>query len=85
MKKWNNPELLSLGVESTFDGDCTCGVVGSIVEASTFKAKKNPCHKTGNGEHGGKDNVDVPGVGNGHIATSCDDHDYCCCYTVSPS
>ena len=29
MKEWNKPQLLTLGVENTFDVDCTC-------DATTF-------------------------------------------------
>ena len=40
MKKWNKPELLSLGVENTFEGVCDCG-------ATTYKTAKNEhyCHR----------------------------------------
>ena len=94
MKKWNKPELLSLGVENTFDVDCTCGVVGSIGEASTFKPEKHPCHKTGNGEHNMEGNHTQGVVQNGHILSSgCtvdahkdkDGNPMCCCYGTKPS
>ena len=40
MKKWNKPELLSLGVENTFEGVFDCG-------ATTYKTAKNEhyCHR----------------------------------------
>ena len=82
MKKWNNPELMILGVEDTED---TCDgnhyvIIDGIMQ---IDPNKHPCHKTGNGEHGGNDDVDVPGLGKGHIATTCKAHEYCCCYGLS--
>lgn len=82
MKKWNNPELLSLGVENTFEGDCDC-TVGGVTFAGNANSSGNnnhPCHKnqTHNGQHNGK----------GHtVSIGCPDqtHDFCCCYGVSAS
>ena len=94
MKKWNNPELLSLGVENTFEGDCTCSVVGTIDGSTTFKAEKHPCHKTGNGWHNGSGNHNNGVEQNGHIpSVGCtneghydnDGNIMCCCYGVSAS
>lgn len=87
MKKWNKPELLSLGVENTFDVDCTCGVTSSTNDWDTFDSKKHPCHKTGNGLHNNNGNHGAGVSQNGHVDTSeaCLAHDYCCCYVKTPS
>ena len=45
MKKWNNPELLSLGVENTFSQE----------------KFHHPCHKVGNGSHSGNCTADGTG------------------------
>ena len=80
MKKWNNPELLSLGVENTFEQD-------------VFAQDKNhhPCHKNGaseqhSGHHNGKGfkaNVTCPT--NEHTDLYYDDklrmHYTCCSHT----
>ncbi len=46
MKKWNNPELLSLGVENTFEGACDCGAALYGDDTSTDYSIKNMhfCH-----------------------------------------
>ena len=41
MKKWNNPELLSLGVENTFEDSCSCG-------AQLFKSEEGDSDNNGN-------------------------------------
>lgn len=40
MKKWNNPELVMLGVENTKEGVCDCG-------ATTYRTPNNEhfCHR----------------------------------------
>lgn len=95
MKEWNKPELLSLGVENTFDGNCTCSAVGSADDWSTLKANKHPCHKTGNGEHNDSGNHTEGVEQNGHnLSVGCPDTTHykngkviCCCYgrTVTTS
>ncbi len=84
MKKWNNPKLMMLGVENTED---TCNgdhyiIIDGIMP---IDPSKHLCHKTGNGEHGGNDDIDVPGQGKGHPFTGniCKDHDDCCCFGLS--
>lgn len=90
MKKWNKPQLLSLGVENTFTGDCDCSI-GGFGSDSVGAYAKHPCHKTGNGDHNdngnhGEDNgnggIANPGQ-NGHvISTDCTTHTFCCCYNA---
>ena len=90
MKEWNKPQLASLGVENTFDVDCTC-------DATTFA--KDPdknthyCHVKGEAHANNcpswKDEVHYindPCPGTQHWGASHDSK--CCCGargTVSPS
>lgn len=83
MKKWNKPQIFTLGVENTFTDDIM-----------TCNASKHPCHKTGNGLHNDSGNH-VAGVEqNGHIFNNgCPDLSHydangnpiCCCYRQSLS
>ena len=90
MKKWNNPELMILGVEDTED---TCDgnhyvIIDGIMQ---IDSNKHPCHKTGNGEHNNNGNHDGDGGNNvanpgqqGHVVSvGCPDHKFCCCYALS--
>ena len=85
MKKWNNPELLSLGVENTFD-DC----FGATVFAPGQNNGTHYCHKT-KGDHNPPDNGKPDGQGISHTRSGyCKTHwdktsEYskCCCAPAS--
>lgn len=71
MKEWNKPQLLSLGVESTFESEEKC--FGS-----------HYCHRQGIVED--KDH-NTPEPGNDYMqhkwtGAECEKHSNCCCYTV---
>lgn len=80
MKKWNNPELMILGVEKTQEDDCTC-------EPTLFKVEgKNQhyCHSDGKWHD--------QGCGHSHGGGACKDpaHGWseshkasCCCLGLS--
>lgn len=81
MKKWNKPELLSLGVENTFTGEHEVDPLHAF--------GKHYCHEKSEWHNGNCE------TGSGHTAINlgaCVDHktgtpnhpEYsCCCYTVS--
>ena len=83
MKKWNKPELLTLGVENTFEENCDCSVVGSTdgVNPAHIPGIGHHCHANGilGGTHIGSDKWNP-----NHTDTSnvCDSkwHNKCCCY-----
>lgn len=71
MKEWNNPQLLSLGIENTFESEEKCFGV-------------HYCHRQGIFEDINHDTI-VPGndyLKHKWTGSECKEHNNCCCYTT---
>lgn len=71
MKEWNNPQLLSLGIENTFESEEKGLVVHYCHRQGIFEDKKH----------------DTIGAGNDYLkhkwtGSECKEHHNCCCYTT---
>ena len=66
MKKWNNPELLSLGVENTFD-------TLDPLKNDNSQNEAHWCHAE-NGGLGGKCTLDHNGAQGGHTSVNASHH-----------
>lgn len=71
MKEWNNPQLLSLGIENTFESEEKC-------------FGDHYCHRQGIVEDITHDTI---GAGNDYLkhkwtGSECKEHHNCCCYTT---
>lgn len=80
MKKWNNPELMILGVESTKQIECdfpTTYDPNSPIQH--HYCHLNPSHNHSSSQHNGD-----AATGRKHwVSENCDEHEYCCCHGLS--
>lgn len=90
MKKWNNPELLSLGVDMTMEDNFT--TYAPPTHGTTNNAYCHAGHNDENGLCNGTVNDHSASGNKNHLYTGidCPDHgpgnEACCCYgIVSPS
>ena len=92
MKEWNNPELLSLGVENTFEGDYdtdpTKNPDNSQNEAHWCHAIGGKCTLDHNGAQGGHTSVNAshhhgPSLGEDLGADKVQNYSKCCCPGIS--
>ena len=92
MKKWNNPELMMLGVENTQEGGCTHSDVSLFnSDGDTGLNKGHYCHQPFDPCPGGNNDHSAAGNKN-HVFTGkvCPEHndanegnEACCCYGLS--